>query len=136
MAYIFIAIIVLIVIGAFKINLILGLVCLLGSIFYIGGGFGNQPQRTKQMVVPSTHKPLTAIKPHQEPYYERNLFGTKGTLKDAIAVAKENGKVSTSLLQRELNVSYGEAADFVDEMEKQGIVGAQDGSRPRNVLVR
>ncbi len=55
--------------------------------------------------------------------------------KDAIAVVIENRKASTSLLQRRLRIGYGRAARIMETMEDQGIIGPQDGSRPREVLV-
>jgi DNA segregation ATPase FtsK/SpoIIIE, S-DNA-T family len=57
-------------------------------------------------------------------------------LKDAVMVVIENRKASTSLLQRRLRIGYGRAARLIETMEDQGIVGAADGSRPREVLVR
>lgn len=54
---------------------------------------------------------------------------------DAIRVVIESGKASTSLLQRKLRIGYGKAARFMETMEEQGIIGQQDGSRPREVLV-
>jgi S-DNA-T family DNA segregation ATPase FtsK/SpoIIIE len=56
-------------------------------------------------------------------------------LKDAIQVVIDNRKASTSLLQRRLRIGYGRAARLIETMEEQGIVGAADGSRPREVLV-
>ncbi len=55
--------------------------------------------------------------------------------KDAVKVVIENHKASTSLLQRRLRIGYGRAARLIETMEDQGIVGAADGSRPREVLV-
>ena len=55
--------------------------------------------------------------------------------KDAVRVVIENRKASTSLLQRRLRIGYGRAARLIEEMEEQGIIGAADGSRPRDVLV-
>lgn len=54
---------------------------------------------------------------------------------DAVRVVIENKKASTSLLQRRLRIGYGRAARLIEEMEEQGIIGAADGSRPREVLV-
>ena len=45
------------------------------------------------------------------------------------------GKASASLLQRRLRVGYARAARLMEEMEEQGIIGAADGARPRDVLV-
>ena len=42
---------------------------------------------------------------------------------------------STSLLQRRLRIGYARAARIIEEMEEQGVIGAADGSRPRDVLV-
>jgi S-DNA-T family DNA segregation ATPase FtsK/SpoIIIE len=56
-------------------------------------------------------------------------------LKDAVQVVIDNRKASTSLLQRRLRIGYGRAARLIETMEEQGIVGAADGSRPREVLV-
>ena len=50
-------------------------------------------------------------------------------------VVQEMGKASTSALQRRLRVGYGRAASLLDAMERNGIVGPPDGSRPREVLI-
>lgn len=55
--------------------------------------------------------------------------------RDAVRVVIENRKASTSLLQRRLRIGYGRAARVIEQMEEQGIIGAADGSRPREVLV-
>lgn len=43
-------------------------------------------------------------------------------------------KASTSMLQRRFRIGYNRAARIIDELEAAGIVGPQDGSRPREVL--
>ena len=53
---------------------------------------------------------------------------------DAVRVVLEAGRASTSTLQRRLRVGYGRAARLIDLMEKDGIVGPPDGTRPREVL--
>jgi S-DNA-T family DNA segregation ATPase FtsK/SpoIIIE len=55
---------------------------------------------------------------------------------DAVKLVVEFGKASTSLLQRRLRVGYGRAAHLIDLMEQDGIVGAADGPKPREVLKR
>jgi S-DNA-T family DNA segregation ATPase FtsK/SpoIIIE len=55
---------------------------------------------------------------------------------DAVRLVVEFGKASTSLLQRRLRVGYGRAAHLIDLMEQDGIVGAADGPKPREVLKR
>ena len=56
-------------------------------------------------------------------------------LEDAINVALEAGRVSTSFLQRRMKIGYSRAARIVDIMEEMGVVGAADGAKPREVLI-
>ncbi|HVJ08157.1 MAG TPA: DNA translocase FtsK [Acidisarcina sp.] len=53
---------------------------------------------------------------------------------DAVRLILEFGKASTSLLQRRLRIGYGRAAHLIDMMERDGIVGPADGSKPREIL--
>jgi len=53
---------------------------------------------------------------------------------DAVRIVVESGKASTSLLQRRLRLGYGRAARLLDMMQKDGIISAPDGARPREVL--
>jgi S-DNA-T family DNA segregation ATPase FtsK/SpoIIIE len=55
---------------------------------------------------------------------------------DAVRLVVEFGRASTSLLQRRLRIGYGRAAHLIDLMEQDGIVGAADGPKPREVLKR
>jgi S-DNA-T family DNA segregation ATPase FtsK/SpoIIIE len=53
---------------------------------------------------------------------------------DAVRLVFEFGKASTSLLQRRLRIGYGRAAALIDMMERDGLVGPADGSKPREIL--
>jgi S-DNA-T family DNA segregation ATPase FtsK/SpoIIIE len=55
---------------------------------------------------------------------------------EALRIVLDMGKASTSTLQRRLRLGYGRAARILDAMEKDGIIGPPDGSRPREVLKR
>jgi S-DNA-T family DNA segregation ATPase FtsK/SpoIIIE len=55
---------------------------------------------------------------------------------DAVRVVLEVGKASTSTLQRRLRLGYGRAARILDMMQRDGIIGPPDGSKPREVLKR
>jgi DNA segregation ATPase FtsK/SpoIIIE, S-DNA-T family len=55
---------------------------------------------------------------------------------EAVRVVCEMGKASTSTLQRRLRLGYGRAARILDMMQRDGVIGPPDGSRPRDVLKR
>ena len=47
-----------------------------------------------------------------------------------------SGKASASLIQRRFKLGYNRAARIIDELEESGIIGPQNGSKPREVLVK
>ncbi len=53
---------------------------------------------------------------------------------DARQVVMEAGKASTSYLQRKLGVGYSRAAKLIDMLEEKGVIGPQNGSKPREVI--
>lgn len=53
---------------------------------------------------------------------------------DARAAVIEAKKASTSYLQRKLKVGYSRAARLMDMLEERGVIGPQDGSKPREIL--
>ncbi len=66
---------------------------------------------------------------------------TSGTANDpmyqeAVEVVINHGSASASMLQRRLRVGYNRAANLVEEMERNGIVGPAQGSKPRKVIAR
>jgi S-DNA-T family DNA segregation ATPase FtsK/SpoIIIE len=61
----------------------------------------------------------------QDPLYE-----------EAVRLVLQMGKASTSTLQRHLRLGYGRAARILDTMQRDGIIGPPDGSKPREVLKR
>ena len=79
-----------------------------------------------------------------EPPKEENAAGAEGEAagedinddlyQEAVRVVCEAGRASTSTLQRRLRIGYGRAARLIDIMEKDGIVGPPDGTKPREVL--
>ncbi|MBR3116490.1 MAG: DNA translocase FtsK 4TM domain-containing protein [Bacilli bacterium] len=54
---------------------------------------------------------------------------------EVVEFVVSTGKASASLIQRRFKVGYNRAARLVDELEERGIVGPQQGSKPREVLV-
>jgi S-DNA-T family DNA segregation ATPase FtsK/SpoIIIE len=55
---------------------------------------------------------------------------------EAVELVYQTGQASISMVQRKLRVGYNRAARMIEAMEKQGIVGPSDGSRPREVYRR
>ncbi len=66
---------------------------------------------------------------------DMNSEGGDDMYNDALRVVIDSRKASTSLLQRRLRIGYARAARIIEEMEEQGVIGAADGSRPRDVLI-
>lgn len=60
-----------------------------------------------------------------DPFYE-----------DAKSLVLQSGKASASLLQRRLRVGYARAARLLDVLEGQGVIGQQEGNKPRAILVQ
>ncbi len=54
---------------------------------------------------------------------------------DALNVVVNAQKGSASLLQRKLRIGYNRAASLIDDLEEAGVLGPQDGSSPRKVLI-
>lgn len=55
---------------------------------------------------------------------------------EAVRTVCQYDRASASLLQRRLRVGYARAARIIDELEAAGIIGAGEGAKPRDVLVR
>jgi S-DNA-T family DNA segregation ATPase FtsK/SpoIIIE len=55
---------------------------------------------------------------------------------DARTAVEEAGRASTSYLQRKLKIGYSRAARLMDVLEAKGVIGAADGSKPREILGR
>jgi len=53
----------------------------------------------------------------------------------AVAVITREGKVSTSFIQRHLQIGYNRAARIVEEMECQGVISAANSAGRRQILV-
>lgn len=55
---------------------------------------------------------------------------------EAQAAVIAAGKASTSWLQRKFRIGYSRAARLIDMLEERGVVGPQEGSKPREVIAR
>ena len=102
----------------------------------------------KKQVGPEYDKEFSDLRTVEEKEQEEKLkFALSGNNKDEeietdalfeeikVFVIKEQ-KASTSYLQRKFNIGYGRAARYIDMLEDMGIVGPENGSKPREVLVQ
>ncbi len=61
---------------------------------------------------------------------------TDDLFNEAVKTVCQYDKASASLLQRRLRVGYARAARIIDELEQAGVIGAGEGAKPREVLIR
>ena len=66
---------------------------------------------------------------------EKESYEYDSMLPAAVEVVLDAGQASTSFLQRRLKVGYARAARIMDEMEEQGFVGPQEGSKSREIRI-
>lgn len=118
-----------------------------GDMLYQPMG-ANQPTRVQGAYVSDAEiQAITDfVRDQQEPNYVEEMIPTEepkvgnGGSSDelygeAFDVVKELETASISLLQRRLRIGYNRAANIMDDLEANGIVSAQDGSKPREVLI-
>ena len=60
---------------------------------------------------------------------------TDGFFEQAVDLILEKEKASVSMLQRQFRIGYNRAARLMDELERRGMVGPEEGSKPRKVLI-
>ena len=53
---------------------------------------------------------------------------------EAVQFVMEQGRASISMIQRRMRIGFNRAARFIEQMEADGVIGAQEGSKPRTVL--
>lgn len=85
----------------------------------------------KKQAVPVYHESLTGGEAESPAAYEPE----DELLPRAVEIFIETGHASISMLQRRLHIGYARAARLIDIMEKKGIVGSFEGSKPRAVLM-
>jgi S-DNA-T family DNA segregation ATPase FtsK/SpoIIIE len=66
---------------------------------------------------------------------EGDLGDDEELYQQAMEVLKSSRRASTSMLQRRLRIGYNRAARIMEIMEEKGIVGPENGSSPREILV-
>lgn len=76
-----------------------------------------------------------AMRKEEIPGMESPSENTRDTLYDqALQIVLETKNASTTFLQRKLKIGYARAASLMDELEAKGVIGPQEGSRPRKIF--
>lgn len=91
----------------------------------------NQPVEYTSEV---TSMPISAKKSSAAP--NMTLDGKDDKFDEAVQVVCQYDRASASLLQRRLSIGYARAARILDQLESEGVVGAGEGSKPREVLLK
>lgn len=86
----------------------------------------SRPGYTQEMVDQITAVAKTASGPNEE---------TDEFFEQAVDLILEKEKASVSMLQRQFRIGYNRAARLMDELERRGMVGTEEGSKPRKVLI-
>jgi len=127
-----------------------------GDMLYLPSGMGK-PMRV-QGVYTSTReieKVTNAVKLTNEPIYNdditspatatQKLVGVPNSkvassddsmYEEAYKLVMETKKASASLLQRRLKLGYARAARLIDILEQNGVIGPQDGAKPRKINIQ
>jgi len=123
-----------------------------GDMLFLGNGL-SKPKRVQGSFVSDKEieELVSFLKETSEPQYDESILDFKATkgkggtfgvsdadddlYDDAVQLVTEAGKASASLLQRRLRVGYARAARLLDILEENGVVGPQDGAKPRDILM-
>jgi S-DNA-T family DNA segregation ATPase FtsK/SpoIIIE len=87
-------------------------------------------QASTHYLIPSfdAFRPLDSASDDNDPKGKDALYD------QALTIVLQNKVASTTYLQRKLKIGYARAASLMDELEENGIIGPQDGAKPRRVL--
>ncbi|MDR2339251.1 MAG: DNA translocase FtsK [Deltaproteobacteria bacterium] len=59
--------------------------------------------------------------------------GRDDRFQEAVELVRSSGKATISFVQRRMGVGYNRAANIIEQMEREGVVGPQEGARPREI---
>ena len=77
-----------------------------------------------------------AIEEEHNPVSGDKESGDDPLYNEVLDFAMETGKISASLIQRRFRLGYNRAARMIDLLEERGIIGPQNGSKPREVIAK
>ncbi len=100
------------------------LIVLIAGFVYIGWILDRNNKLLNSILKPQERK-----EPSEEETTDEELF------EDAIDLVIKENKAAASFLQRRLKIGYARAAQLMDELEEEGIIGPEDGKNPREVYL-
>ncbi|WP_353990213.1 DNA translocase FtsK [Pediococcus argentinicus] len=118
-----------------------------GDMLYFPMG-QNKPERVQGAFISDedVKKVIEFVKTQQDADYDEDLVVTDEETNssdqqddldehydEAVELVTDMQKASTSMLQRKFRIGYNRAARLIDQLEQNGIIGPQDGSKPRVV---
>ncbi|AEV95072.1 DNA translocase FtsK [Pediococcus claussenii] len=118
-----------------------------GDMLYFPMG-QNKPERVQGAFISDddVKRVIAFVKNQQDADYDDDLVVTDEETnqseadseideyyEDAVELVVDMQKASTSMLQRKFRIGYNRAARLIDELEERGIIGPQEGSKPRKV---
>lgn len=120
-----------------------------GDMLYLPMG-ANKPERVQGAFISDSEVQAITdyVRNQQDANYVEEMIPDEGPVTanggggsdelydEALNVVSELETASISLLQRRLRIGYNRAANIMDDLEANGIVSAQDGSKPRDVLIQ
>ena len=126
-----------------------------GDMLYMAGGGRISRLHAPFVADEEVEKIVTYLKQQGQPEYveavteeaDEGSYGEPGAMEgagggsgddlydQAVAVVLRDKKVSTSYVQRRLQVGYNKAASLIERMEKEGVISAANGTGKREILV-
>jgi len=97
---------------------------------------GSHLQRVRSKIVgPGERRPSGGVTGEETEALTSPPGGDAAVYERAVEAVIAAGRASVSLLQRRLNLTYNQAHQMMDRMEREGVVGGYQGIKPRDVLV-
>lgn len=122
-----------------------------GDMLFAPPGAGSTERLQSPMVLDDDIERIVAyIAEQAEPKFELDILHPRSTpgaagapaadednelLNEARQIVVQERRASTSYLQRRLRIGYNRAAELIEQLEDQGVVGPSLGSKPREILV-
>jgi S-DNA-T family DNA segregation ATPase FtsK/SpoIIIE len=89
----------------------------------------------KEQGIPDYDQKIVSVLKATSDHFDGDLGEKDELYEKAVELVLNSGQASVSYLQRRMKLGYARAARIIDQMEQEGILGASEGSKPREILV-